>query len=230
MCWPTIRRRLPCCPARATSWACKTPTARRPPLSIQVDTQVFDHHHQPSPCQRHPYTNIITARAPILFLLSCRPTPSSPPSKSSTRPTNWTSMPGTPCPCPATPRSITQPPMRDQRRSHRRRSTFGSTNSSPVPLTPGTWYLAVYNANTNNADHLPGGRQLHHQRRHHHHPAGRFALPTSGTTAPGPDLTNFYSFHVANPAAAARAVCGQQHERQRGFDRAQRGLCPRPSK
>jgi hypothetical protein len=76
------------------------------------------------------------------------------------------------------------------------------TNSTPVPLTPGTWYLAVYNANTNstNTYHvvatyiLSGGINI---------TPLTDGLPMSGTSAPGPALTNFYSFTVINPAATA---------------------------
>ena len=77
------------------------------------------------------------------------------------------------------------------------------TNSYPVPLTPGaTWYLAVYNANTNNANTyqvlanyvLDGGITIT--------PLAD-SLATAGAIGPGPDLTNFYSFQVVNPGAAA---------------------------
>ena len=81
-----------------------------------------------------------------------------------------------------------------------------TTNSVPVPLTPGTWYLAVYNANTNNtvpyrvvATYITnGGITIV--------PLTNFAngaWETNGTAGPGPALTNFYSYTVTNPAATA---------------------------
>jgi subtilisin-like proprotein convertase family protein len=77
-----------------------------------------------------------------------------------------------------------------------------ATNSYPVPLTPGAWYLAVYNANTNSAIPyqvlanyvLNGGITI---------TALADSVATGGAIGPGPDLTNFYSFMVVNPAAAA---------------------------
>jgi len=77
-----------------------------------------------------------------------------------------------------------------------------TTNSVPVPLTPGTWYLTVYNTNigytyqivatyitSNGITITPLTNFLN----------GVFA--TNGTNGPGPDLTNFYSYTVTNPAA-----------------------------
>jgi len=80
------------------------------------------------------------------------------------------------------------------------------TNSAPVPLTPGTWYLAVYNVNTNSTNTyrvvasyiLNGGLTII--------PLTNFtngAYATNGTIGPGPDLTTFYSYTVTNPAATA---------------------------
>ena len=81
-----------------------------------------------------------------------------------------------------------------------------TTNSAPVPLTPGTWYLAAYNPNTNNAvvyevvaTYITNGAITIT-------PLTNFAngaWETSGTIGPGPDLTNFYSYTVTNPAATA---------------------------
>ncbi|MGD0413265.1 MAG: S8 family serine peptidase, partial [Verrucomicrobiota bacterium] len=75
-----------------------------------------------------------------------------------------------------------------------------TANSDPVPLTPGNWYLAVYNANTN----TPVTYQV----------VATYITSNSititplndsyaigGTNGPGPDLTNFYSYTVINPAA-----------------------------
>ena len=81
-----------------------------------------------------------------------------------------------------------------------------TTNSVPVPLTPGTWYLAVYNFNANSTDTYRvvatyitnGGITIV--------PLTNFAYgawETNGTAGPGPALTNFYSYTVTNPAATA---------------------------
>jgi hypothetical protein len=81
-----------------------------------------------------------------------------------------------------------------------------TTNSVPVPLTPGAWYLAVYNFNTNStntyqvvATYITNGAITII-------PLTNFlngAWETNGTIGPGPDLTNFYSYTVTNPAATA---------------------------
>jgi hypothetical protein len=85
-----------------------------------------------------------------------------------------------------------------------------TTNSAPVPLTPGTWYLAVYNFNTPSANTYQvvatwitnGGITII--------PLTNFLSGayttnglTGGTATPGPALTNFYSYTVTNPAATA---------------------------
>ena len=81
-----------------------------------------------------------------------------------------------------------------------------ATNSAPVPLTPGTWYLAIYNANTNStvlyqvvATYITNGAITIV-------PLTNFAngaWVTNGTAAPGTALTSFYSYTVTNPAATA---------------------------
>jgi hypothetical protein len=81
-----------------------------------------------------------------------------------------------------------------------------TTNSAPVPLTPGTWYLAVANVNSNTptpcqvvATYITsGGITIT--------PLINFlngAYATNGTAAPGPALTHFYSYTVTGPAATA---------------------------
>jgi subtilisin-like proprotein convertase family protein len=95
------------------------------------------------------------------------------------------------------------------------------TNSMPVPLTPGTWYLAVYdysqtnttnlitytieatyvtnsvvNGVTNNAiTIIPLTNQV-----------ASGAYQTNGTSPPGPALTNFYSFTITNDAPGVQFV------------------------
>ena len=78
------------------------------------------------------------------------------------------------------------------------------TNSAPVPLTPGTWYLSVYNFNTNItstyrlvANYVTNGAVTIT-------PLTNIISGTNGTPgtiSPGPDLTNFFSYTVTNPAA-----------------------------
>jgi len=82
-----------------------------------------------------------------------------------------------------------------------------STNSDPVPLTPGTWYLAVYNP-------FPGIATTYQVVATYITSGGITITPltdgkaTNGTIGPGPDLTHFYSFYVANntPATGVRFV------------------------
>jgi hypothetical protein len=75
-----------------------------------------------------------------------------------------------------------------------------TANSDPVPLTPGNWYLAVYNANTNTpvtyqvvATYITSNSITITPL------ADSYAI--GGTNGPGPDLTNFYSYTVTNFAA-----------------------------
>ena len=136
-------------------------------FALQVDTQVLTNTTAIALTNAIAYTNTSGA-APQYIPLPCRPTPSSPPSKSSTRPANWTSTPGTPCPCPAPPCLITRPPMPGPTT----KPSSSPPTSFPVPLTPGTWYLAVSNLNPDNPLHLPRKSATYiPQRRHHHHPA-----------------------------------------------------------
>ena len=81
-----------------------------------------------------------------------------------------------------------------------------TTNSVPVPLTPGTWYLAVYNPNTNAAvvyevvaSYITNGAITITPLTNFAHGAWE----TNGLAAPGPALTNFYSYTVTNLAATA---------------------------
>ncbi|HZT21808.1 MAG TPA: LamG-like jellyroll fold domain-containing protein [Verrucomicrobiae bacterium] len=77
------------------------------------------------------------------------------------------------------------------------------TNSAPVPLSPGTWYLGVFKRDagpvgysvlakeldTNSPPIMPVVIDLTN------------GVPFSGTMGPGADLTNFFRFHVTDSAA-----------------------------
>jgi hypothetical protein len=94
-----------------------------------------------------------------------------------------------------------------------------TTNSAPIPLTPGTWYLVVYNFNTNNSNtYRVVATYLTNTATNSPitiTPLTNFvtnlynlygtngAYATNGNIGPGPDLTNFYSYTVTNPAATA---------------------------
>jgi hypothetical protein len=81
-----------------------------------------------------------------------------------------------------------------------------TTNSVPVPLTPGTWYLAVENPN-------PSSTLPYHIVATYITNGAINIIPltnyfnglwqTNGVAQPGPALTNFYSYTVTNPAASA---------------------------
>ena len=129
---------------------------------------------------------------------------------------------------------LSGPLCRDQRRSHRRhhqRFLLGvqvSTNSFPVPLTPGTWYLAVYNVNTNDpityqvvANYITSGGLTIIPL------ANAFQPAAAASSRPCPD--QFLFLHRHQPRRHRGAIWGEQHERQRGFDRAQRGLAHAPA-
>ncbi len=81
-----------------------------------------------------------------------------------------------------------------------------TTNSAPVPLTPGTWYLAVYNFNANSTNTYRVVASFITNGAITITPLTNFlngAWQANGTIGPGPDLTNFYSYTVTNPAASA---------------------------
>jgi subtilisin-like proprotein convertase family protein len=88
-----------------------------------------------------------------------------------------------------------------------------TTNSAPVPLTPGTWYLAVYNPNPNAtvvyevvATYITNGAITITPLTNFANGAFTTNGITGGTAAPGPDLTNFYSYTVAVTNTTATAV------------------------
>jgi hypothetical protein len=85
-----------------------------------------------------------------------------------------------------------------------------TTNSAPVPLTPGTWYLAVDNPNPGSpipyrvvATYITNGGITVIPLTNFLNGAYTTNGTTGGTAAPGPALTNFYSYTVTNPAATA---------------------------
>jgi subtilisin-like proprotein convertase family protein len=88
-------------------------------------------------------------------------------------------------------------------------SIVGTTNSMPVPLTPGNWYLAVYNysatTSTNPVTYqvvasyvTNGGIDII--------PLTNGVAYTNGVATPGPALTNFYSFTMTNSSPSVRFI------------------------
>jgi subtilisin-like proprotein convertase family protein len=83
------------------------------------------------------------------------------------------------------------------------------TNSSPVPLSTGTWYLGVYNRDTNTVNYTVLAHELD---------LGTAAstnitlisltngVPFSFTAGPGAALTNFFSFGVTNMPVLSNGV------------------------
>jgi subtilisin-like proprotein convertase family protein len=85
-----------------------------------------------------------------------------------------------------------------------------TTNSVPVPLTPGTWYLAACNPDPNHpavyevvATYISNGAITLTPLTNFANGAYTTNGITGGTAVPGPDLTNFYTYTVTNLAATA---------------------------
>ena len=77
------------------------------------------------------------------------------------------------------------------------------TNSQPVPLTPGTWYLGVFNRDTNSVNYSVLAQELDMNPNNVISTNVTYVKLTNGvpfdfTAGPGAALTNFFTFFVTN--------------------------------